>query len=414
MKKILVISMFFFIWFNCIIFTFAEDIYYANRSDILYRSHSAIQVIREIRQGEQLTILEGGITYAFTGDIERIKVQAEDGSIGWIAVDAVSISDSELLPVEITDSSWINSYYLDVLKNLRRENLFTYEPFWRDHYYNYRYINSMDGEERSWYQDIPGMSGFSFHNIYTKVYEFGEANYFDLINGKITRLNNEYLYSFFCTSTQINFEESYLKRIFSINEKGFIKISIDGDYLDVYINNLKMFTLIKNNSEIIKQFKELLGRNTCDLSSITWPRRADGTMDYPPPIDMSSYRPTHRVTENIRLRDYSNTSSLIVTTLQKDTEVHVIETGTSSTINNINAPWVLIISSTGFTGWCFSGYLEEIAVNNSAADAIADTAKNSIVSKEEAKALPFWVWIVIGAGVVVGVVVILILKKLKS
>jgi len=55
--------------------------------------------------------------------------------------------------------------------------------------------------------------------------------------------------------------------------------------------------------------------------------------------------------------------------------------------------------------------LEEIAVNNVAADAIADTAENSMVSKDDAKTLPFWVWIVICVGVVAGVVIVVRKRK---
>ncbi|MDR1306700.1 MAG: SH3 domain-containing protein [Treponema sp.] len=92
---------------------------------------------------------------------------------------------------------------------------------------------------------------------------------------------------------------------------------------------------------------------------VTSPRSADSESDNPP-LDMSNYSTTHRTLDNLRLRDAANTSSRLVTTLPKDTEIQVIETGSSTTIDGITAPWVKIISSTGYTGWCFSGYLEEV------------------------------------------------------
>jgi len=190
----------------------------------------------------------------------------------------------------------------------------------------------------------------------------------------------------------------------------------DGDYMDVYLDNInnKFATFTKVDIAFLEELEILVKKNNININRlIHWPRRADGTMDYPPPLDMSRYAPAHRVTENLRLRDSSNTSSLIVTTLPKDTEVQIIETGANATINNITASWVKVISSTGFTGWCFSGYLEEIAGNDSAADAIADTAENSLVSNKDAKTLPFWVWIVIGAGVVVVVVAVVVIVKKK-
>jgi hypothetical protein len=106
---------------------------------------------------------------------------------------------------------------------------------------------------------------------------------------------------------------------------------IDGDYLDMYIDNTsrKFGTLVRVKDEFIKQFLSLMTlpaaeqrgsvvlqgmdimrvhtpskqivagskspqrggvwtrlrikTNTCDLTSVIWPRRADGSMDYPPP-----------------------------------------------------------------------------------------------------------------------------------
>jgi hypothetical protein len=42
-------------------------------------------------------------------------------------------------------------------------------------------------------------------------------------------------------------------------------------------------TFVSVSDEFVKQFDNLIKTNSCDLSRITWPRRADGSMDYPPP-----------------------------------------------------------------------------------------------------------------------------------
>ncbi len=109
-----------------------------------------------------------------------------------------------------------------------------------------------------------------------------------------------------------------------------------------------------------EQYSKLIKNNTCDISNITWPRRANGTMDYPPPTGMSNYKTTHHTTDNLRLRDEPNTSSLMVTTLSHGSAVQVLETGEIQTIDGITAPWVKVLSESGYTGWCFSGYLEAI------------------------------------------------------
>jgi hypothetical protein len=139
----------------------------------------------------------------------------------------------------------------------------------------------------------------------------------------------------------------------------------DGDYMDVYLDSpdhlFASFVQFEDRDRVLKELRELLETNACSLNGIAWPRRADGAMDYPPPLDMSGYKPTHRTIDKLRLRDTADTSSLIVTTLPKDTDVQVVESGPSATINGITAPWVKVVSGSGYTGWCFSGYLEALA-----------------------------------------------------
>jgi hypothetical protein len=69
---------------------------------------------------------------------------------------------------------------------------------------------------------------------------------------------------------------------------------------------------------------------------------------------------THITTVNLRLRENQNMADRVITTLSNGTTVQVLEIGTVATIDGITAPWVWVLSSTGYTGWCFGGYLEEI------------------------------------------------------
>ena len=43
--------------------------------------------------------------------------------------------------------------------------------------------------------------------------------------------------------------------------------------------------------------------------------------------------------------------------------IEIIEQGSTATIDGLKGKWVKIISSNGFTGWCFSGYLLPIEKN---------------------------------------------------
>jgi len=340
----------------------------------------------------------------------EILIRTERGDRGWIMTSHILLLENQPLSISITDKIWIQSYYQQfLLEGAEKEKLLQYEPFWTN-------------IQEEFLQDDPNLPPW-----WTNV---AVTNF--VIQNNIIKINRIYISDSrtFITISQRNENDSVKLNVLNLGEMNFVRqaplnrkfiegntyrftLKLDGDYMDIIIDDdsQAIATLVGVDAYFQREVINFFRDETVNLSRITWPRRAEGTMDYPPPIDMSSYRPTHRVTENLRLRDSSNTSSLIVTTLQKDTEVQVIETGTSSTIHNITAPWVLIISSTGFTGWCFSRFLEEIAVNNSAADAIDDTAENSLVSNKDAKVLPFWVWIVIGAGVVVGVAVVVIIRK---
>jgi hypothetical protein len=103
----------------------------------------------------------------------------------------------------------------------------------------------------------------------------------------------------------------------------------------------------------------------------------------------------------------------LVTTLQKDTEVQVLETGSSTTIDGITAPWVKILSSTGSIGWCFSGYLEELPrIEIAGAKTEATETGNKLAPASQYDAIPFFlIFGGIGVLVIAGVIVFLLLRK---
>jgi hypothetical protein len=60
----------------------------------------------------------------------------------------------------------------------------------------------------------------------------------------------------------------------------------DGDYLDVYVDNYDAHfaTFVYVDNQFLQELDTLIKTGTCnDLSRIIWPRRADGSMDYPLP-----------------------------------------------------------------------------------------------------------------------------------
>ena len=74
--------------------------------------------------------------------------------------------------------------------------------------------------------------------------------------------------------------------------------------------------------------------------------------------------------DNLRLRAEEITSSKIITTMAKGTNVKILKLGKAETIDGINSNWVQVEVLTGAkdkdgkeiksgtTGWCYGGYLD--------------------------------------------------------
>ena len=194
---------------------------------------------------------------------------------------------------------------------------------------------------------------------------------------------------------------------------------LDGDYLDISINDMEIFTLVVLYDEMEHQINNLMKNDTCDLSNIPWPRRADGSMDYPPLVDMSAYQTTHRTIDRLRLRNEASTLAMVVTTLENGTEVQVLETGPAMTIDGITANWVKVLSSTQYSGWCFSGYLEQVATEiNYQDNALGNNdmfneTEISTNQVDKAKIPLLLILVIIGGIVIAGGIVAFVLKRKK-
>lgn len=89
--------------------------------------------------------------------------------------------------------------------------------------------------------------------------------------------------------------------------------------------------------------------------------RAIENSDVQVSANISSFFASHRTITRLRVRENPSTTSPIVTTLDSGTEVHILGMGPIDTIDGITASWKKILTSDGYTGWCFSGFLERVA-----------------------------------------------------
>lgn len=162
MRGSIIIACFFVFCMACIAELYSQDIYYVNRLESLYRYSTSSEgdEISQLNKGEIINIIRAS---AFC---KRVGVQTKSGIDGWLAEDAISIKDSVELPKEITDNYWSHSYYLDVLRSGRKEYLFEYEPFWRDHFDKYEDVMDFD---YTWNQLVT-LNSVKFTNIVSLIY----------------------------------------------------------------------------------------------------------------------------------------------------------------------------------------------------------------------------------------------------
>jgi hypothetical protein len=213
------------------------------------------------------------------------------------------------------------------------------------------------------------------------------------------------------------------------NPEKYISYGSMYDYYRAQIQEVKkngdLYTLIIDNNDPPIYYKirflefdkiKFLENEYLSLEyyKVTSPRSADSESDNPPSFDMSNYSTTHRTLDNLHLRDAANISSRLVTTLPKDTEIQVIETGSSTTIDGVTAPWVKILTHAGDTGWCFSGYLAELPKPETPITAeVENTKQENVAAKQPPAGIPFVMILAIigGAGILAAIVVVLIRRK---
>ncbi|MDR0403139.1 MAG: hypothetical protein LBH35_06070, partial [Treponema sp.] len=92
--------------------------------------------------------------------------------------------------------------------------------------------------------------------------------------------NNGYMFETFTSTTPLNWEK--------INDKEMIRIIfvLDGDYMDVYLEDKdeKLCTLVNIETSFIDEYMKFIHNGKVNFGNLgKWPKRADGSMDYPPP-----------------------------------------------------------------------------------------------------------------------------------
>jgi len=199
----------------------------------------------------------------------------------------------QAIAVGSADNMWVPHYYRDVLAAQNRDSLLKIFPRWAD-------IYDTDYEPPLvWHRatdfDIQNGRAMFFNSAIALGWQT------DLAVKKIRKTDFGYIVECVITSSPSDiwadfssgciFPESKFWETYDWGDTLILLLYLDGDCLDVYTygNNIHVGTFIRVNREFIKQYQSLIKTNTCDLTNVQWPRRADGSMDYSPPagIDLS-------------------------------------------------------------------------------------------------------------------------------
>jgi len=129
MKKIVLLVLVFVAFFGNAL---CEDIAYVVTQDTNLRPPNSLV-------GSAGTVQKGDIVY-FNGKItsnlgaKEVLVMNKKGQEGWINSLNIFLKDSKPLPNSIIKRLWIPHYYQQFLQGIKKEEMFNYEPFWRDEY----------------------------------------------------------------------------------------------------------------------------------------------------------------------------------------------------------------------------------------------------------------------------------------
>ena len=202
-----------------------------------------------------------------------------------------------LLRIGDVDEMWVPDYYCDVLARKNRDKILEIHP-------GLSGLNDVRaGNRYIWYDNTTADIQNGRVMFYNSVIKLGIQTHFAVRNIKRTT----YGYSVDCVESTWNdrsyvtsFTNSVFWNRYKPGDAMTLYIYLDGDYMDIYVdgNDILLGTFVKVKREFIKQYQSLIKANTCDLTNVQWPKRADGSMDYSiPTLNTSEEVRQHESTE---------------------------------------------------------------------------------------------------------------------
>jgi hypothetical protein len=177
---------------------------------------------------------------------------------------------------------WVPDYYCDVLASKTRNRLIEIRP-------GLDITDTMAGNTHFWYDDTKTDIQNGRAMFYNSAIKLGLGAHFAIKNIKKTN----YGYNVDCVESTIDgryslemFTDSVFWNKYQPGDKMTLLLYLDGNFLDIYVDNndILLGTFVKVKKEFIKQYQSLIKTNTCDLTNVSLPKRADGSTDYLLPV----------------------------------------------------------------------------------------------------------------------------------
>ena len=298
---------------------------------------------------------------------------------------------------------WIPSYYYEILKsNSLLDDVLKYEKYWETKTIYSRY------DELTWISEF-GMLRYYFGDFYFVFFEnkgYYDVDFFayleEVSDTKIV-YNVQRMYSHLGDYNRKYMAYENQPEFLPLFEKETpfkIILTLDGDYMKMYIDEVSeenLFqTLIRTTPEACNQIEKWIKGESDDLSKVVMPKKLSVQNESSKATSSTNVakNKTMTVSENLKLRSAEATTSEVLTVMQADTKVKILELGKAENIDGINSNWVKVevlsgakdrdgnTISRGTVGWCYGGYLAETTEANNFES--TDTKEISDIKIEEA------------------------------
>jgi hypothetical protein len=263
-------------------YLYGDDIVYTViQETALYDRGWGGGLIRNLFQGEEVYYAGNMSSQDFKN--YEILIETKQNAKGWVDTESVILQNNQSLPKYFVAKKWVYSFYQDMLVAQDRKILFKYEPFWRDDYREVadRDFQMMFTEWWEWFYP----TCFDIRNNAMRVSGLLIGDSIDFVYTSQQQENKVLLIKVMCLRKRNDFPQNYLNKLFNEGEEYTLIFKIDGDYMDFYVGSEenKVCTLIGVDDQFIEAIMDIVGDEQVDLTNVVWPRRADGSMDYPPP-----------------------------------------------------------------------------------------------------------------------------------